>query len=332
MLQAMAKVTIPQLVLALTLSAGLPGRLFARPKNIDLENIGRRNINTGQINFFSIEKEIAIGRELATEIERTNRILNDWEVNEYVNRLTQNIVRNSDAQVPFVVKVIDSDEVNAFALPGGFFYVNTGLVLAAQEESELAGVIAHEVAHVSARHATEQFSKCRLFNLASIPLVFVGGPVGYGIQQAMRILIPLQFLQFSRGSEREADFLGLQYVYKTGYDPDSFVSFFKKVSAQEKRKPGFLSRAFSTHPMTKNRISMAHREIQALLPANERYVINTSEFDRIRARLQTPNNSIHEKEEQSGRPQLKKRSPAAEDINEDDPAPIDETPKLTRTR
>jgi beta-barrel assembly-enhancing protease len=332
MLQAMAKVTIARLILSLALFAGLSGSLFGRPKNFDLENIGRRNVNAGQLNFFSIEREIAVGRELAVEVERTSRILNDREVSEYVNRLAQNIVRNSDAQVPFVVKVIDSDEINAFALPGGFFYVNTGLVLAAQEESELAGVIAHEIAHVAARHATEQFSKYRLFNLASIPLVFVGGPVGYGIHQAMSILIPLQFLQFSRGSEREADFLGLQYVYKTGYDPVSFVSFFEKASAQEKRAPGFLSRTFSTHPMSKDRISLAQREIQSLLPSNETYVINTSEFDRIKTRLRLLQRNIREKEEQSGRPQLKISSHSVEEINGDDSLPTDETPRLIRTQ
>ena len=331
MLHALAKVTIRHLVFVLAFFASLPTGVSAGSKNIDLDNIGQRNINAGQINFFSIEKEIALGKELALEVEQSNRILNDPEVTEYINRLGQNIVRNSDAQVPFVVKVIDSDEVNAFALPGGFFYVNTGLILAAQEESELAGVMAHEIAHVAARHATEQFSKGRLFNLASIPLIFVGGPLGFGLQQAVSLLVPLQFLQFSRGSEREADFLGLQYLSKTGYDPESFISFFEKVSAQEKKKPGLLSRAFSTHPMTKDRISLAQKEIQGLLPVQEQYVLNTSEFDRVKARLKAQINPANNGTEEPGdRPHLKRMSQSAEDTSGDDHAPVDAIRKLTR--
>ncbi|MFN8008729.1 MAG: M48 family metallopeptidase [Terriglobia bacterium] len=318
-------------VLALALFVCLHGQALAGQKNIDLEKIGKRNINAGQVNFYSFEKEIALGKQLSLEVEQTNRILDDPEITEYINRLGQNIVRNSDAQVPFVVKVIDSDEVNAFALPGGYFYVNTGLIMATQEESELAGVMAHEVAHVAARHATEQFSKGRLINLASVPLIFVGGPVGLGIQQAITLLIPLQFLQFSRGSEREADFLGLQYMYKTGYDPQSFISFFEKVAAQEKRKPGFLSRAFSSHPMTKERISRAQKEIQELIPVRDQYVINTSEFDHIRARLKARDNAAGpDPESDNIRPKLNRKAPSSEESSGDELTPVDETPRLTR--
>ena len=331
MLHAMVKVTIRHLVFALVIFAWLPNEVAARPKQVDLDKIGLRNINAGQINFFSIEKEIAIGKQLSLEVEQSSRILTDPEVTEYINRLGQNIVRNSDAQVPFVVKVIDSDEVNAFALPGGFFYVNTGLILAAQEESELAGVMAHEIAHVAARHATEQFSKGRLFSLASIPLVFVGGPLGFGIQQAISILVPIQFLQFSRGSEREADFLGLQYLYKTGYDPESFISFFEKVSAREKKKSSLWSRAFSTHPMTKDRISLAQKEIRGLLPIHEEYVLNTSEFDRVKARLKAQTDPANNGSGEPGDlPQLKRKPQPAEESSGDEHTPIDDIPKLTR--
>ena len=332
MLHPMVKGKVWGWIFALALFICLPREASAGPKNIDLDKIGQRNINAGQINFFSIDKEIALGKELSVEVEQSNRVLDDPEVTEYINRMGQNIVRNSDAQVPFVIKVIDSDEVNAFALPGGFFYVNTGLILAAQEESELAGVMAHEIAHVAARHATEQFSKGRLFNLASIPLIFVGGPLGYGLQQAITLLVPLQFLQFSRGSEREADFLGLQYLYRTGYDPQSFISFFEKVSAQEKRKPGLLSRAFATHPMTKDRIYRAQKEIQELMPVREQYVLNTSEFDHVRDRLKARNNSPANegREAESNRPQLKRTAQSSEESMGEEQTPTDNPPKLTR--
>lgn len=327
----MVKVRFWFLVFFLVAFAWEPRQISAGPKHVDTAHIGQRNINAGQINLYSIDKEIAIGKQLSLEVEQSSRILDDPEVTEYINRLGQNIVRNSDSQVPFLIKVIDSDEVNAFALPGGFFYVNTGLILAAQEESELAGVMAHEIAHVAARHATEQFSKGRLFNLASIPLVFVGGPIGFGIQQAMSLLVPLQFLQFSRGSEREADFLGLQYMYKTGYDPLSFVSFFEKVSAQEKKKPGLLSRAFSTHPMTKDRISLAQKEIQELLPVHEQYVLSTSEFDHVKAHLREHNNSRNDVSEGSdSRPKLKRKAQTSEETSEGEQPPADDVPKLTR--
>src|SRR5262245_54973984 len=238
-----------------------PAKYPRKEKNSDIENIGKRDVNSGQVNFLSLEREIALGRQLAREVEQTSKLVDDRDVAEYVNRIGQNIVRNSDAKVPFVIKVIESDEINALALPGGFFYVNTGLILAAHEEAELAGVMAHEIAHVAARHGTEQYTKAQIFNIASLPLIFVGGPVGYGIRQAAALLIPLQFLRFSRGAEREADFLGVEYLYKAGYDPTAFVSFFEDVQAQEKRRPGILARAFSTHPPTKERIQKSQNEI-----------------------------------------------------------------------
>ena len=307
---------------------------IAKQKNSDIENIGNRNINARQINFMSLEKEIALGRQLAQEVERTSKLLRDQEISEYVNRLGQNIVRNSDAKVPFVIKVLESDEINAMALPGGFFYVNSGLILAANEEAELAGVMAHEIAHVAARHGTEQYSKGQLFNIASIPLIFLGGPIGYGIRQAAGFLIPLQFLQFSRGAEREADFLGLQYLYKTGYDPTAYISFFEKVQAQDKKKPGLLAKAFSTHPPTEDRITKSQKEIQELLAERQEYVLNTSEFDHIKARLTAYENAKKPAVDdlKSQRPVLKRKtSGEVDDSDESTDSPVDQDrPKLTR--
>lgn len=293
-------------------SASATGR--AAEKHRDIETIGLRNINAGQMNFYSIEREIALGRELAAELESGSRILEDPEIAEYINRLGQTLVRSSDAQVPFVIKVIDSEEINAMALPGGFFYVNTGLIRAASEEAELAGVMAHEIAHVAARHSTEQVSKGRFFNFASLPLIFLGGPAGYAIRQAAGLLLPLQMLHFNRRAEREADFLGLQYLYKAGYDPTAFVSFFEKVKSREERKSGFFTNTFSTHPVTENRIRKAQQQIERSLPSREEYLLSSSEFERIKARLEVLENDRKgeaEAEEDYGRPRLQRRTPSA---------------------
>ena len=252
----------------------------------DVDAIGNRNIGgKGLGNWYSLEKEIRMGKEYAQQIESTVKLVQDPVVNEYVNRIGQNLVRNSDAKVPFTIKVIDSDEINAFALPGGFFYVNSGLLLAADEEAELAGVMAHEIAHVAARHATRQMTRGNIANIASIPLIFVGGGLGYAVRSAAGIGLPLTFLTFSRGFEAEADYLGLEYMYKAGYDPQAFISFFEKVQAKEKKKPGSLAKAFGSHPQTPDRISKSQEEIAKVLPAREQYIVSTSEFDDVKARL-----------------------------------------------
>src|SRR2546427_8063916 len=234
------------LVVAITLVA--PSS-FAADKKKDPDEIGNRDVGKG-VNFYSLEKEIALGKQLAQEVERQAKIIDDPVIAEYVNRVGQNLVRNSEAKVPFTIKVLDSEEVNAFALPGGFFFVNSGLVMKAENEAELAGVMAHEIAHVAARHGTRQATRGTIINYASIPLIFMGGWTGYAIRQGAGLAIPLGFLTFSRGFESEADMLGLEYLYQTGYDPGSFVDFFEKIQSLEKRKPGTLSKVISTHPMT----------------------------------------------------------------------------------
>jgi len=252
----------------------------------DVDAIGDRKVSC-HMNWFSIEKEIALGKGLAQEVERSSKLIDDPVVTEYVNRVGQNLVRNSDAKVPFTIKVIDSDEVNAFALPGGFFYVNSGLILRAQEESELAGVMAHEISHVTARHGTCQATKGELTQLLSIPaMIFIPYTwAGYAMYQGMNLAIPLTFLKFSRDAEREADFLGVQYMYKAGYDPNSYVTFFERIQADEKRRPGTIPKAFSTHPPTPERIGNTQKEIARILPARQEYIVTTSEFDTVKARL-----------------------------------------------
>lgn len=258
----------------------------------DVSLIGQRNVGTG-INFYSLDREIALGRQLSLEVEHSTRLITDPVVTEYVNRIGQNLVRNSDARVPFIIKVVDSEEVNAFALPGGFFYVNSGLILATEDEAELAGVMAHEIAHVAARHATKNMTRAQIWNMAQIPLMVVGGPVAYAISEAAALAVPLGFLKFSRDAEREADLLGLEYDYAAGYDPHAFVDFFEKLGADEKKKHSAIAKAFSTHPMNSDRIKSAQEEISKYLPDRPEYVVNTSEFDTVKAHLLSLDNAGH---------------------------------------
>ena len=291
--------------------APVPQQETVHPKNSkdDVDAIGNRNVGKG-INFYSIEHEIALGKGLAQEVERSSKLVDDPVVVEYVNRVGQNLVRNSDAQVPFTIKVIDSDEVNAFALPGGFFYVNSGLILRAQEESELAGVMAHEISHVTARHGTKQATKGEMMQLATIPLMLLGpgGWAGYGIYQALQLAIPLSYLKFSRDAEKEADFLGLQYMYKAGYDPNAYVTFFERIQADEKRRPGTIPKFFSTHPPTPERIADAQKEIARILPEKAEYIVTTSEFDMVKARLRNIMFSRKVMDNQPGKPTLRTKT------------------------
>jgi len=305
------------------------------PKNSkeDVEAIGNRSVGKG-INLYSLEREISLGKSLAQEVERSSKLIDDPVVTEYVNRVGQNLVRNSDARVPFTIKVIDSDEVNAFALPGGFFYVNSGLILHAQEESELAGVMAHEISHVTARHGTKNATKGELMQLATIPLILLGpgGWAGYGIYQGLNLAIPVTYLKFSRDAEREADFLGLQYMYKAGYDPNSYVTFFERIQADEKRRPGTIPKVFSTHPPTPERIENTQKEIARILPARQEYIVTTSEFDSVKGRLRNIMFSRKVTDNAPGKPTLRtkteqsKKQPTGNDPSSTD----DDRPTLKR--
>jgi predicted Zn-dependent protease len=287
------------------------------PTKYDVTRIGQRGIGSG-VNFYSLEKEQALGRQLAQEVEQGARLISDPIVTEYVNRVGQNIVRNSDAKVPFTIKVIDDETVNAFALPGGFFFVNSGLILAAENEAELAGVMAHEIAHVAARHATKQATKGQIINLASIPLIFVGGPAGYAVRQAAGLAVPMGFLKFSRDAEREADLLGVEYAYASGYDPAEFVHFFETLRARDKKKVSTIAKAFSTHPMTEDRIKRAQNEIETMLPSKDEYIVDTSEFDSVKARLASIVNRGKLNVAESDRPTLRRRTNDPKDGNSKD--------------
>jgi predicted Zn-dependent protease len=256
----------------------------ARDKNAPAADVDPADPGRG-VNFYSLEREVELGRQMAAEVDRQARFLDDPVVTEYVSRLSQNLVRNSDARVPFTVRVIDSQEVNAFALPGGFLFVNTGLVLSAKSEAELAGVLAHEIAHVAARHGTKQATRGELVNYASLPLVFAGGWAGYAVRQLASLAVPLGFLQFTRSMEKQADTLGLEYLYRSGYDPLAFVDFFERIQTLERTRPNLVARVFSTHPMTSSRIKAAQKMMQRLVPRSE-YVVDTSEFEEIRSRLE----------------------------------------------
>ena len=298
----------------------------------DVDAVGNRNVGCGRGvgNWYSVEKQVAMGRSYAQQVESQVKMVSDPVVTEYINRVGQNLVRNSDAQVPFTIKVIDSDVVNAMALPGGFFYVNSGLILAADEEAEVAGVMAHEIAHVAACHAAREMSRANLMQMASIPLIFVGGGIGYAGYEAAGIGGMLGILKFSRGFEAEADYLGIEYMYRAGYDPSAFVSFFEKVQAMEKKKPGTLAKAFDTHPQNADRIAKSQDEIRKILPAKPQYVVTTSEFDDVKSRLAALENKhklLDQKD--SAKPSLRRTSNPS-DKGDDGKKDDDDRPTLKR--
>ncbi|MGA9994241.1 MAG: M48 family metallopeptidase [Pyrinomonadaceae bacterium] len=309
------------------------------PSNEDPNQIGKRNINKGIWGKLggSTEKEVALGRELAAEVDRQAKFVDDPVITEYVNRVGQNIVLHSDAKVPFTIKVIDSDEVNAFALPGGFFYVNKGLILAADNEAELAGVMAHEIAHVAARHAVENQAKATALQYGIlIPAIVLGGGLGQIIYQGGNFGALLGFMKFSRGAEEEADKLGAQYLYAAGYDPSAMATMFEKLAAKNQKKPGLIAKAFATHPAPPDRRA-ASVALVAKFPEREEYVVNTSEFQRVKGRLMRLSNArattagdISGSDGSStGRPTLKRRQPTGDDTTvgtPDDQQPSDKQP------
>jgi predicted Zn-dependent protease len=296
-------------LLAIFCLAALPVR--GDDKKADVDEIGNRKV--AHMSIISQEKEIAIGKQYSVEIERSAKLLTDPVVNEYVNRVAQNVARNSDLKIPLTVKVIDDPTLNAFALPGGFLYVNTGLLQAAEEEDQIAGVIGHEIAHVACRHWANQMTKMTFAQFAMIPLMFVPMtyPVYMGVMEAYMNGVPLMFLKFNRGNEAEADYLGIQYMYKAGYDPNSYTAFFGKVMDEERRMPGSMPQVFMDHPPTGDRIIKCEEEIKQILPKKEQYLVSTSEFDDVKARLQQViSNRKKLKPGETGGPTLRKRQPS----------------------
>jgi beta-barrel assembly-enhancing protease len=302
-------------------SSGLQPAKSQKTKHLnskdDIEAIGTRQIAGGRLgDWYSLENEANLGRKYSEAVEQSANLVHDAQVTEYVNRVGQNLVRNSDAKVSFTIKVIASDEVNAFALPGGFLYVNSGLILAVQNEAELAGVMAHEIAHVAARHATRQMTRSRMFNLASIPLVFVSGGAGIILQEAMGVGTPLGITKFSRSFETEADYLGIEYLYKAGYDPQALISFFERVQKLQRQHPGIIAKAFSTHPQMADRIRKTQKEIAGILPPRGAYVVSTSDFDEVQLRLNTVENGPRWAKPDAGPPTLRRRpSDGGGDVN-----------------
>ncbi len=277
----------------------------------DVNAVGTRNIGArGMGNWYSTESEIKMGKQYADEIEKSTRFISDPVVTEYVNRIGQNIVKNSDCKVPFTIKVIDTDEINAMALPGGFFYVNSGLILAADEEAELAGVMAHETAHVCAHHAAREMTRLNYAQIGMVPLIMMTGYswTGYGIYEATQLLIPITFLEFSREFEAQADYLGVQYMYRAGYDPQAFVTFFEKIENLEKQKPGAVAKVFENHPQTPDRIEHTEEEIAKILPPKDEYLVTTSEFNDVKARLARIENKRRIIDNKKGKPTLRRAS------------------------
>lgn len=269
---------------------GVPTADKATAKKLKSEDnvalIGHRDVGKG-LDFYSQQKEIELGRGLADQVLHESKVITDPVVNEYINRLAQNLVRNSDAKVPFTVHVLQDDTVNAFALPGGFFFVNSGLILNSQEEDELAGAMAHEIAHVAARHGTRNATKGELLSLLAIPAVIMAGPGlgGLAAEQGANVAIPVTFEKYSRGAEQEADWLGVQYLWKAGYDPQGLARAFEILEAEEKEKPGIISRMFASHPQTPDRVALTEKEIATIIPPRPDYIVTTSDFQTVQARL-----------------------------------------------
>lgn len=292
---------------ALLLSMGASAQNKPKSPKDDPDAIGDRSV-CGGINFYGLPTEIAMGKQMAQTVARDAKLITDPILTEYVNRMVQNLVNNSDVKMPVNVQLVDSDQINALTLPGGYIIVEAGLLLAADSEAQFAGALAHEVAHVACRHATRQATNGDLTRIgATMASIAIGGWPGYAIGQGAGAALPLQYLKFSQRYEADADFYGLQYMYKAGYDPAEMVNFFEKIESMERNKPGTLGKFFSTHPMTGDRLKKSQQEIDKDLAARSEYVVNTSEFDEMKARLSQLRGQKKVEAPDPGRPILHRR-------------------------
>ena len=303
--------------------------LFAGQKKKDPNEIGDRDVSKG-LNFYSVEQEMALGRQLSAEIARQAKIIDDPLVSEYINRLGQNLARNSDMTFPVRFALIEADEVNAFTLPGGFIYVNTGTFRLSDNEAELASVMAHELAHAAARHTTRQMTRGDLANMAQIPLAIAGGWAGLAARQAVNAAMPMAFFKFSRNFENEADTLGLQYLWKAGYDPTAALDMFERIESTERRQPGAVSKLFRSHPLTPDRITRTQKNIEEMLPAREEYVLNTSEYEEVRTRLSDLSQTTKPAGAKSDAPVLRKSPSSSVDPGKTDETDGGDRPSIRR--
>ena len=242
------------------------------------------------VNLYSVQQEVALGRQMAAEVEKQTWLVDDPIVAEYINRLGQNLALRANAEFPLRVKMIQSDEINAFTLPGGFVYVNSGVMKMADNEAELASVIAHEIGHAAARHATRQASRGQLAKIAAMPLgILIPGWGGLAARQSASAAAPVASSHFSRAFETEADLLGVRYLFEAGYDPNASIDMFERIESTERRKPGAVSRLFLSHPPTSDRIVKTQAAIRKLKGETDGYILNTSEFEATRTRLMSGN-------------------------------------------
>jgi predicted Zn-dependent protease len=297
----------------------------------DLNAIGSRNVgcNRGLGNWYTLDSQVRMGQEFAKQVEQTSHLITDPVVNEYVNRVGQNLSRNSDTRLPFTIKVLDVEQPNAFALPGGYMFVNAGTILLADDESELAGVMAHEIAHVAACHSARGATRGNLAQLAMIPVVILtGGIAGIGINQAANYGIPAVFSKFGRNFEAQADYLGVQYAYKAGYDPNGMIDFFEKLQVLEKKRPGVAMKLYGDHPQTPDRIAKSQHEIGTILPPREQYIMDTSDFQQAKKRLALiMKNKLLKDGKDTQKPDLRRtaggdKNPDQNDKNQNDDRPV----------
>jgi predicted Zn-dependent protease len=292
----------------------------------DLNAIGSRNVgcNRGLGNWYTLDAQVRMGQEFAKQVEQTSHVITDPYVNEVINRLGQNLQRNSDTHLPFTIKILDVEEPNAFALPGGYMFVNAGAILLADDESEIAGVMAHEIGHVAACHAARGATRGALAQIGMIPVIIMtGGLAGLGIGQAANYGVPAVFGKFSRSFEAQADYLGIQYMYKAGYDPNGMINFFEKLQALEKKRPGVYMKLYGDHPQTPDRILKSQEEIGKILPPREQYILDSSDFELAKRRLALLMKK-HLKEDKEQTPELRRT------VTDKDPEHEDDRPVIKR--